>query len=158
MLRCNQRKIDRELADKNLVIDLFSKTLSENDINVDKKTCDHVLMEFLSKLMLELYERPENYFNFGKFTLHRDSDLNNLLVFQVTEGNTARTIFDYYAKGGHYAQELEVIVSDFVNNLASEAVVAEKKITDKINELTELSQKAQKKRKKNEKGERKDGI
>ena len=78
--------------------------------------------------------------------LYRDIKLSNLFILEAKEGENAKTIMNYYKKGGAFSEELEKLIKGFVNNILQYSTQKQLEVDMEIAKIN-----AQKQRKSNSK-------
>ena len=127
-------------------VKLLQDTLKVNGVELSEDVSRRVLSSLLTSMAYYLYNYPEYYIDFKKMVLYRDIKLSNLFILEAKEGENAKTIMNYYKKGGAFSEELEKLIKGFVNNILQYSTQKQLEVDMEIAKIN-----AQKQRKSNSK-------
>lgn len=127
-------------------VKLLQDTLKANGVELSEDVSRRVLSSLLTSMAYYLYNYPEYYIDFKKMVLYRDIKLSNLFILEAKEGESAKTIMNYYKKGGAFSEELEKLIKGFVNNILQYSTQKQLEVDMEIAKIN-----AQKQRKSNSK-------
>ena len=127
-------------------VKLLQDTLKVNGVELSEDVSRRVLSSLLTSMAYYLYNCPEHYIDFKKMVLYRDIKLSNLFILEAKEGENAKTIMNYYKKGGAFSEELEKLIKGFVNNILQYSTQKQLEVDMEIAKIN-----AQKQRKSNSK-------
>lgn len=116
-------------------VQLVRETLKVNGVEVNEDVSRRILSSLLASMAFYLYNYPEFYIDFKKMVLYRDVKLSNLLVLESKEGESAKTIMNYYKNGGAFSEELEKLVEGFVKTILQHSTEKQVEVTAEINKI-----------------------
>ena len=116
-------------------VQLVQETLKANGVEISEDVARRVLLSVLTSMSFYLYEEPTKYIDFKKMVLYRDEKLNNLLVLEAKEGENARTIMNFYKNGGAFSEELEKLITSFIQGILAYSTEKEIEVTSTINKI-----------------------
>lgn len=137
MISYKKQKYDdiRTPMPNDVFVQLVRETLKANGVEVNEDVSRRILSSLLASMAFYLYNYPEFYIDFKKMVLYRDVKLSNLLVLESKEGESAKTIMDYYKNGGAFSEELEKLVEGFVKTILQHSTEKQVEVTAEINKL-----------------------
>lgn len=147
MITYKKQKYDdiRTSIPDDVFVTLIQETLKVNGVEIEKSVARRVLASLLSSMAYYFYSNPEFFVDFKKMVLYRDIKLNNLLVLESKDGESAEDIFEYYRKGGSYSEELSDLIKAFVKGLLNYSVNKEKELSEEINKIQEVKRSRERK-------------
>lgn len=128
----------RTKVDDEVLVDLLRKTLAANGLKTDDSVARRVLLSYFASVSFYLYANPQLYIDFAKMVLYRDSKLENLLVLESKNNESARSIIDYYKNGGAFTEELTKLVDKFIRGVLKDSTKKEQELAKQINKLNKV--------------------
>lgn len=123
-------------------VKLVQETLAVNGVEIEENIARRVLLSILASISFYFFNYPTFYMDFKKMVLYRDTKLSNLLVLESKEEESAKTIMEYYKKGGALSEELENMILSFTQGLLSYSTEKQAKVSEELAKIKEAQRKS----------------
>ena len=126
----------RTAVDSGIIEKILNEALKISaEVDLSPSELSKAVLLLMSGVSYYLYLHPEQYIDFGKFVAYRAIDLQNLWTVAAKRPENAKTIYEYYKRGGFEMEEIKRLVAQYASDMLDDSIKRANKLSEDINKL-----------------------